>query len=98
MTDEEMDALMGNTDIIRHWGKIKSVRHNASYLLEVIEEFGSVGNWLAQWPVTDITGLWLTLKKQGAQLGGNSGPSFLRMDSICSRRPNSSVVCPMYLI
>ena len=29
MSDDELDTLMGNTSIIRHWNKIKSVRHNA---------------------------------------------------------------------
>ncbi len=79
MSDEEMDSLMGNTDIIRHWNKIKSVRYNASLMLEMMDEHGSIGNWLAQWPADDVVGLWALLKKEGAQLGGNSGPYFLRM-------------------
>lgn len=79
MSDEELDALMANTDIIRHWNKLKSVRNNASYLLELIEQHGSVGQWLAQWPQDDVVGLWAELKKNGSQLGGNSGAYFLRM-------------------
>ncbi len=79
MSDEEMDALMGNTDVIRHWNKLKSVRYNASFMLEVIEEHGGIGHWLAQWPADDVVGLWTYLKKEGAQLGGNSGAYFLRM-------------------
>ncbi|ARN75890.1 DNA-3-methyladenine glycosylase I [Oceanicoccus sagamiensis] len=79
MSDEEMDALMGNTEIIRHWQKIKSVRYNAGFMLEIIEQHGSIGHWLAQWPAEDIVALWTLLKKEGAQLGGNSGPYFLRM-------------------
>ncbi|WP_339339204.1 DNA-3-methyladenine glycosylase I [uncultured Oceanicoccus sp.] len=79
MSDEEMDALMGNTDIIRHWNKIKSIRHNASFLLEIIDKHHSIGHWLAQWPTSDVVGLWTLLKKEGAQLGGNSGAYFLRM-------------------
>ena len=79
MSDEEMDALMGNTDIIRHWNKIKSIRHNASFMLEIIDSYGSIGNWLAQWPTDDVVGLWTLLKKEGAQLGGNSGAYFIRM-------------------
>ncbi len=79
MSDEEMDALMGNTAIIRHWNKIKSVRYNAGFMLEVMEEYGSIGHWLAQWPAEDVVGLWTLLKKEGAQLGGNSGAYFLRM-------------------
>lgn len=79
MSDEELDALMGNRAIIRHWNKIKSVPANAALLLDIIEAHGSVGSWLAAWPEEDIVELWLTLKKQGSQLGGNSGAYFLRM-------------------
>ena len=79
MSDEEQDRLMANTAIIRHWPKLKSVRQNASFLLEVIEQHHSIGEWLAQWPEQDIVGLWTFLKKQGTQLGGNSGALFLRM-------------------
>ena len=79
MSDEELDALMGNRAIIRHWGKIKAVPANASFLLDIIEAHGSIGQWLANWPVEDIVGLWTFLKKHARQMGGNSGQSFLRM-------------------
>lgn len=79
MSDDELDGLMGNTSIIRHWNKIKSVRHNAAFLREMVQLHGSVGQWLANWPEQDVVGLWTVLKKEGAQLGGNSGPAFLRM-------------------
>lgn len=79
MNDDELDELMGNREIIRHWNKIKSVRVNATMFTEIIEEHGSFGQLVADWPVEDITGLWLFLKKQGAQMGGNSAASFLRM-------------------
>ena len=35
--------------------------------------------WLARWPATDIVGLWEALAKRFSQMGGNSGPTFLRM-------------------
>ncbi|MGK0499248.1 MAG: 3-methyladenine DNA glycosylase Tag [Oceanicoccus sp.] len=79
MSDEELDELMANRAIIRHWGKIKAVRHNAAWLLELAEQHGSVGQFLATWPVQDIVGLWREMKQQGRQLGGNSGAYFLRM-------------------
>lgn len=79
MSDEEQDDLMANAAIIRHWPKLKSVRTNASFLLEIVEQYNSIGEWLAGWPDEDIVGLWTFLKKQGAQLGGNSGAYFLRM-------------------
>jgi len=79
MSDEQLENLMQNDQIIRHWGKIKAVRANAMMICDAAEKHGSFANFLAQWPQDDIIGLWQYLKKQGAQLGGNSGPYFLRM-------------------
>ena len=79
MSEDELDALMGNRAIIRHWNKIKSVPVNAAMVHYISEEHNGFGRWLAGWPVEDIIGLWKYLKKEGAQLGGNSAASFLRM-------------------
>ena len=79
MSDEALEALLGDRRLIRHWGKLKSVRDNAAVIIVVAEEHGSFGDWLAAWPGTDIVGLWETLAKRFSQMGGNSGPSFLRM-------------------
>ena len=79
MSDDELDHLMANRDIIRHWNKIKSVRVNATMVYNLSEQHRGFGQWLALWPVEDIVGLWIFLKKEGAQLGGNSSASFLRM-------------------
>jgi 3-methyladenine DNA glycosylase Tag len=79
MPDEAIEALLGNTKLIRHFGKLKSVRDNAAALIGVAEAHKSFGKWLADWPGTDIVGLWDALAKQFSQMGGNSGPSFLRM-------------------
>ncbi|WP_045860546.1 DNA-3-methyladenine glycosylase I [Teredinibacter purpureus] len=79
LSDEDIEGLMTNKAIIRHLGKIKSVRRNGLFVRNLADEYGSFGQWLADWPADDIVGLWLYLKKQGAQLGGMSGPYFLRM-------------------
>ncbi|MDH1869043.1 MAG: DNA-3-methyladenine glycosylase I [Pseudomonas sp.] len=39
----------------------------------------SFGTLIADWPVSDIVGLWKYLAKHGSQLGGLSAPRFLRM-------------------
>jgi len=57
MSDEALEALLGDRRLIRHWGKLKSVRDNAAAMIEVAEEHGSFGAWLADWPGTDIVGL-----------------------------------------
>jgi 3-methyladenine DNA glycosylase Tag len=79
MSDEALEGLLADRRLIRHWGKLKSVRDNAAAMIGVGEEHGSFGSWLAYWPGTDIVGLWETLSKRFSQMGGNSGPSFLRM-------------------
>jgi 3-methyladenine DNA glycosylase Tag len=79
MSDEALQALLGDTRLIRHWGKLKSVRDNAAAMIGVAEEHGSFGAWLADWPGTGIVELWETLAKGFNQMGGNSGPTFLRM-------------------
>lgn len=79
MNDEDVEKLMANRRLIRHWSKLKSVRHNAAAMIGVSEAHGSFGAYFAGWPATDITGLWTDLARRFAHLGGNSGSSFLRM-------------------
>jgi 3-methyladenine DNA glycosylase Tag len=79
MNDEETEALMNDRRLIRHWGKIKSVRSNAAAMQEIAGQHGSFGAYLAGWPGTDTVGLWGDLAKRFQQMGGNSGPYFLRM-------------------
>jgi len=48
-------------------------------VLDIAKAHGSFGAFIADWPVTDIVGLWKYLSKHGHQLGGLSAPRFLRM-------------------
>jgi 3-methyladenine DNA glycosylase Tag len=79
MSDEALEALLSDRRLIRHWGKLKAVRDNAAAMIAGGDEHGGFGAWLARWPTTDIVGLWEALAKRFSQMGGNSGPSFLRM-------------------
>ncbi|HEY2540761.1 MAG TPA: DNA-3-methyladenine glycosylase I [Stellaceae bacterium] len=79
MSDEAIEALLGNAKLIRHFGKLKSVRDNAAAMITIADEHGSFGAWLARWPCSDIVGLWEALAKRFSQMGGNSAPTFLRM-------------------
>jgi 3-methyladenine DNA glycosylase Tag len=78
-TDEQLEALLQEPRIIRHWGKIKTTRHNAAAMCDIADEHGSFGAWLADWPADNIVALWAELQSRFSQLGGNSGPYFLRM-------------------
>ena len=79
MSDEALETLLGDRRLIRHWGKLKSVLDNAAAMIGVADERGGFGAWLADWPGTGIVELWEALAKRFSQMGGNSGPTFLRM-------------------
>lgn len=79
MSDETLDKLLQDKRIIRHWGKIKAVRANAQAIYELRQDYKSIGEYLANWPPDKIVMLWDDLKQRFTQLGGNSGPYFLRM-------------------
>jgi len=79
MGGEHIERLMQDKRLIRHLGKLRSVPRNAQMVIDIRTEHGSMGNLIADWPVTDITGLWRLLQRQGNQLGGLSSPRFLRM-------------------
>lgn len=79
MSDEELESLMQDQRIIRHWGKIRAVRANAEALYELLQDKKSIGCYLADWPANRIVELWEDLSTRFTQLGGNSGPYFLRM-------------------
>jgi 3-methyladenine DNA glycosylase Tag len=79
MGADHLERLMQDARIIRHLGKLKSVPRNAQMILDIEQEHGSFGQFIGQWPVDDITGLWQYLAKHGNQMGGLSSPRFLRM-------------------
>lgn len=79
MSDEHLEKLMQNTDLIRHFGKIKATRINALMIEEASRKAGGFGRFLAEWPVEETTDLWLYFKKEGSQLGGNSAAYSLRI-------------------
>jgi len=79
MPDEAVEALMGDNRLIRHWGKMRSVRNNAATLDAISRAHDGFGRFLAEWPIEDTLGLWAELAKRFEQMGGESGPRFLRM-------------------
>lgn len=79
MGAEHLERLMQDARLIRHLGKLRSVPRNAQFVLDVQKDKGSFGALIADWPVTDIVGLWKYLARHGNQLGGLSAPRFLRM-------------------
>ncbi|MCQ4325529.1 3-methyladenine DNA glycosylase [Stutzerimonas stutzeri] len=95
MGGEHIERLMHNTQLIRHLGKLKSVPRNAQFVLDVAREKGGFGNLLADWPSSDIVGLWRYLAKHGNQLGGASAPRLLRMAGKDTFVPSNDVVAAL---
>ncbi len=77
-SDEQIERMAQDKRLVRNLMKVKSVRENAYFIERIKKQHASFGQFIADWPVEDITGLWLYLKKNGSRLGGNTGPYFLR--------------------
>ncbi len=78
MSDDDFDALLKDTRIVRHATKILAVRDNATFLCDLAEEHGSAAQYFAFWPAEKYVELLITLKKRGSRLGGTSAQYFLR--------------------
>jgi len=78
MPDEMIEKKATNPDIIRNLNKVRTIRENALMIKSVQESHTSFAQFVSEWLVSDITGLWDFLKKNGARLGGNTGPYALR--------------------
>lgn len=95
MGGERLERMMQDTRLIRHLGKLSSVPRNAQFVLDIRQEKGSFGNLLADWPESDIVGLWKLLAKRGSQLGGLSATRFLRMAGKDTFIPTEDVVAAL---
>ncbi len=82
LSDEGLEEILQTDGIIRHWGKLKSIRTNAVMVHDIAQTHGSFAHWLVDWPSNDIMGLCFELQRQGAHLGGHSAQRFLRMAGI----------------
>jgi 3-methyladenine DNA glycosylase Tag len=76
--DEFWEKLTSDQRIVRNPQKIKAVRENAAFILDIAKQHGGFGKFLAAWPADDQVGLLELLGKRGARLGGMTGQYFLR--------------------
>ena len=80
LSAEQIEGHMKNGRIIRDRTKLQTIPKNAQFILDIRrEQGGSFGAFIANWPGSDIIGLWRLLAKRGARLGGRSAPGFLRL-------------------
>lgn len=78
MSDDELDVLVKDERIIRHWKKLKAIRSNAQFVVDLAAEHGSAAKYFARYPSTEYIDLLDDLKKRASFLGGTTGQYFLR--------------------
>jgi 3-methyladenine DNA glycosylase Tag len=80
MPEEMLEQKAADPKIIRNYSKVKTIQANAQMIFNHhIEHKASFAQFIADWPSSDIIGLWTYLKKHGKRLGGNTGPYALRL-------------------
>lgn len=80
MPEEMLEKKAADPKIIRNYNKVKTIKANAQMMFEYqTEHKTSFAQFIADWPSSDIIGLWAFLKKHGQRLGGNTGPYALRL-------------------
>ncbi|MBT3206175.1 MAG: DNA-3-methyladenine glycosylase I [Gammaproteobacteria bacterium] len=78
LSSDDWDNYMQDTRIVRHRQKIQAVRHNLWFVNETAGFNGDFGQFLLDWPKSDLVGLFRFLKSKGSRLGGNTGQYFLQ--------------------
>ncbi len=71
---DAFDALLSDPRVIRSGAKIAAIRDNAATL----RANPGLGRVIADWPTTDLVGLFQYLTTQFSRLGGSTGPYMLR--------------------
>lgn len=84
MPEEMLERKAADPKIIRNYNKVKTIKANAQMIYDnkseqQTENNTSFAQFIADWPSSDIIGLWAFLKKSGQRLGGNTGPYALRL-------------------
>ncbi len=80
MPEEMLERKAADPDIIRNYNKVKTIQANAQMIFDhQVEHNTSFAQFIAEWPSSDVIGLWAFLKKHGQRLGGNTGPYALRL-------------------
>ena len=78
MSDDEFDAHLKDTRIVRNAQKILSVRANAQFLVDLAAEHGGAAKFFTDWPDRDFVGLLEVMKKRASRLSGETAMRFFR--------------------
>ena len=78
LSEDEWDDYIHDTRIVRHRQKIQALRHNLWFVNDTAGLHHGFGQFLVDWPKSDLVGLFRYLKTKGSRLGGNTGQYFLQ--------------------
>lgn len=78
MSEDEFDAHLKDTHIVRNARKIASVRDNGRFLVDLAREHGSASKFFAGWPDSDFVGLLELMKKRAARCAGETAMRVFR--------------------
>jgi 3-methyladenine DNA glycosylase Tag len=78
MSEEEFDAHLKDTRIVRNAQKVASVRANGQFLVDLAREHGSAAKFFAEWPDSDFAGLLELMKQRAARCHGETAMRFFR--------------------
>ena len=78
MSDDDLDRLLKTEGIVRNLAKLRSIRDNATFLVNIAETHGSMGRYFSTWKAPDYCHNLRELQKGGSRLGGKTGQVFLR--------------------
>src|SRR5580700_10772420 len=78
MSEEEFDAHLKDTRIVRNAQKVASVRANGQFLVDLAAEHGSAARFFADWPDSDFVGLLDVMKQRAARCAGETAMRLLR--------------------
>jgi 3-methyladenine DNA glycosylase Tag len=78
MDDDWFDALLKNVNIVRNAKRIRSVQHNAMFVLDQSAKHGSFGAFLAGWEPEAFAELMEFLRSRGSRIGDKTAQYMLR--------------------
>ncbi|MCK4710167.1 MAG: DNA-3-methyladenine glycosylase I, partial [Gammaproteobacteria bacterium] len=78
LSEDDWDDYIHDTRIVRHRQKIQALRHNLWFVNDTAGLHHGFGQFLVDWPKSDLVGLFRYLKTKGSRLGGNTGQYFLQ--------------------
>lgn len=92
LSDDVLEQKMQSGVLVRSWPKLKTIPHNAQVLLELSEQYGSVGSGFAQWQPQDYAHNLQQMQARTQRLGGKSLPVVLRRMGVDALIPAADVV------